>query len=60
MTYGYVGAVGYLTNNDVQVRQNGMDSLVGRIGVAMGRNIKAGNVVYARASYLYDFDVKRT
>ena len=55
LTYGYVGAVDYLTNNDVQVRQNGMDSLVGRIGFAMGRNIKAGNV-YARASYLYDFD----
>ena len=59
LTYGYVGAVDYLTNNDVQVRQNGMDSLVGRIGFAMGRNIKAGNV-YARASYLYGFDVKRT
>ena len=55
LTYGYVGAVDYLTNNDVKVRQNGMDSLVGRIGFAMGRNIKAGNV-YARASYLYDFD----
>ena len=55
LTYGYVGAVDYLTNNDVKVRQNGMDSLVGRIGFSMGRNIKAGNV-YARASYLYDFD----
>ena len=55
LTYGYVGAVDYLTNNDVKVRQNGMDSIVGRIGFAMGRNIKAGNV-YARASYLYDFD----
>ena len=55
LTYGYVGAVDYLTNNNVKVRQNGMDSLVGRIGFAMGRNIKAGNV-YARASYLYDFD----
>ena len=55
LTYGYVGAVDYLTKNDVKVRQNGMDSLVGRIGFSMGRNIKAGNV-YARASYLYDFD----
>ena len=55
LTYGYVGAVDYLTNNDVKVRQNGMDSLVGRIGFSMGRNIKAGNV-YARASYLYDFN----
>ena len=55
LTYGYVGAVDYLTSNDVSVRQNGMDSLVGRIGFSIGRDIKAGNV-YARASYLYDFD----
>ncbi len=55
LTYGYVGAVDYLTSNDVNVRQNGMDSLVGRIGFSLGRDIKAGNV-YARASYLYDFD----
>ena len=55
LTYGYVGAVDYLTSNDVSVRQNGMDSLVGRVGFSLGRDIKAGNV-YARASYLYDFD----
>ena len=32
-----------------------MDSLVGRVGLAAGKNIKNGNV-YVRASYLYDFD----
>ena len=55
LTYGTVGSVNYLTSKDVSVRQDGIDSFVGRIGFALGKNIKAGNV-YARASYLYDFD----
>ena len=55
LTYGYVGAASFLSSNGANVRQDGMDSLVGRIGFSLGRDIKAGNV-YARASYLYDFD----
>lgn len=55
LTYGTVGSVNYLTSKDASVRQDGIDSFVGRIGFALGKNIKAGNV-YARASYLYDFD----
>lgn len=55
LTYGTVGAVDYTTSNGAKVRQEGMDSLVGRVGFSLGKNIKAGNI-YARASYLYDFD----
>lgn len=55
LTYGTVGAVDYTTSNGAKVRQEGMDSLVGRVGFSLGKDIKAGNV-YARASYLYDFD----
>ena len=55
MTYGTVGSANYMTSKDASVRQDGIDSLVGRVGFALGKNIKAGNV-YARASYLYDFD----
>ena len=54
-TYGTVGAVDYTTSNGAKVRQEGMDSLVGRVGFSLGKDIKAGNI-YARASYLYDFD----
>lgn len=57
LTYGTVGAVDYTTSNGAKVRQEGMDSLVGRVGFSLGKDIKAGNV-YARASYLYDFDGK--
>lgn len=55
LTYGTVGAVDYTTGNGAKVRQEGMDSLVGRVGFYIGKDIKAGNI-YARASYLYDFD----
>ena len=55
LTYGRVGSADYVTANGVQARQNGMDSLVGRLGFSLGQNIKQGNV-YVRASYLYDFD----
>ena len=55
LTYGTVGSVDYLTSNGANVHQDGMDSLVGRLGFSLGKNIKQGNV-YVRASYLYDFD----
>lgn len=55
LTYGTVGAVDYTTSNGAKVRQEGMDSLVGRVGFSLGKDIKAGNI-YARASCLYDFD----
>ena len=55
LTYGKVAAVDYVTSKGVNVAQDGMESLIGRIGFSLGKDIKDGNV-YARASYLYDFD----
>lgn len=55
LTYGTVGSVDYLTNKGYSVHKDSTDSLVGRLGFALGKNIKQGNV-YVRASYLYDFD----
>ena len=57
LTYGRVGSVSYLTSKGYRVEQDGIDSLVGRLGFSLGQNIKKGNV-YIRASYLYDFDGK--
>ena len=54
LTYGTVDSVDYLTSKGANVHQDGMDSLVGRLGFSLGKNIKQGNV-YVRASYLYDF-----
>ena len=55
LSYGKVSAVDYVTKNGVNVAQDGMESIVGRVGFSIGKDIEKGNV-YARASYLYDFD----
>ena len=55
LTYGKVASASYVTDEDVHVNQGGMESLVGRVGFSLGKDIKQGNV-YVRASYLYDFD----
>ena len=55
LTYGHLSSANYTTSNDVKAAQDAMDSLVGRVGLAAGKDINAGNV-YVKASYLYDFD----
>lgn len=59
LTYGTVGSVDYLTSKGARVHQDSVDSLVGRLGFSLGKDIKQGNV-YVRASYLYDFDGEST
>lgn len=53
LSYGQVASVDYKLGG-IDVAQDKIDSLVGRLGFSLGQNIKQGNV-YARASYLYDF-----
>lgn len=54
LTYGRVSSADFMTKNGAFVHQDSMDSLVGRLGFSLGKDIKQGNV-YVRASYLYDF-----
>lgn len=54
LTYGRVSSADFKTKNGASVHQDSMDSLVGRLGFSLGKDIKQGNV-YVRASYLYDF-----
>lgn len=54
LTYGRVDSANFTTAKGVHVHQNSLDSLVGRLGFALGKDVKAGHV-YVRASYLYDF-----
>ena len=54
LTYGNIDSAEFqIGGKTVQVGD--MDSLIGRLGFSLGKDIKKGNV-YARASYLYDFD----
>lgn len=54
LTYGRVSSADFTTKKGASVHQDSMDSLVGRLGFSLGKDIKQGNV-YVRASYLYDF-----
>ena len=54
LTYGRVSSADFTTKSGASVHQDSMDSLVGRLGFSLGKDIKQGNV-YVRASYLYDF-----
>lgn len=54
LSYGQVASTDYKLGG-IDVAQDKIDSLVGRLGFALGKDIKQGNI-YARASYLYDFD----
>ena len=54
LTYGTIDSAEYeIDGRNVHVSD--MNSLIGRVGFSLGKDIKQGNV-YARASYLYDFD----
>ena len=55
LTYGHLSSANYTASNDVKAAQDAMNSVVGRVGFAAGKDISAGNV-YVKASYLYDFD----
>lgn len=55
LTYGHLSSANYTTSRGVRAAQDAMDSVVGRLGFAAGKDIGAGKV-YVKASYLYDFD----
>ena len=55
LTYGHLSSANYTTSRGIKAAQDAMDSVVGRVGFAAGKDIGAGNV-YVKASYLYDFD----
>ena len=54
LTYGTVDSAEFQLGQKT-VTVGDMDSLIGRVGFSLGKDIKQGNV-YARASYLYDFE----
>ena len=55
LTYGTVDSASVRFADGSVANYGDMDSFIGRVGFSLGKDIKQGNV-YARASYLYDFD----
>lgn len=54
LTYGTIDSAEFQLGQKT-VTVGDMDSLIGRVGFRIGKDLKQGNV-YARASYLYDFE----
>ncbi len=54
LSYGTIDSADFKLGSKT-VTVGDMDSLIGRVGFSIGKDIEKGNV-YARASYLYDFE----
>ena len=55
LTYGTIDSAEFIFDGGKTVQVGDMDSLIGRVGFRIGKDLEQGNV-YARASYLYDFE----
>lgn len=55
MQYAYVTSADYTTSQGTKVELDGIDSLIGRAGFRLGRDINEGNTVYFKADVLHEF-----
>lgn len=55
LTLGYLGGDNYRLNNGVAVDQGGINSLVGRIGFNIGRDVDEKTNLYLKANLLHEF-----
>ena len=54
VTYGYMNDVTYTYSGDVKATQEATESLVGRLGIALGTTFKSGSA-YVKASVAHDW-----
>lgn len=55
LQYAYVTSADYTTSQNTKVSLDGIDSLIGRAGFRLGRDISEGNTVYFKADVLHEF-----
>ncbi|MEG2764913.1 MAG: autotransporter outer membrane beta-barrel domain-containing protein [Acidaminococcaceae bacterium] len=55
LTMGHLGSADYMTSNGIHVQQDGMNSVVGRIGFNLGKNIDAKTNFYVKANLEHEF-----
>lgn len=55
LQYAYVTSADYTTSQGTKVKLDGIDSLIGRAGFRLGRDINEGNTVYFKADILHEF-----
>ena len=55
LTLMRIGSEDYTTNNGIKVHQDSLESVVGRVGFELAKDIGESGSVYAKASLLHDF-----
>lgn len=55
LTLGYLGGDSYQTSNGITVQQGGINSVVGRVGFNLGREIGNQANIYVKANLLHEF-----
>ena len=53
-TYGHINGNSYGTSKNIAVANEGIDSLVGRLGIAVGKQLEQG-CIYTKVSVLHEF-----
>lgn len=55
LTYGYLYGDSFALSNGVAIKQDGIDSLVGRVGFNLGWDISKNSNVYLKANLMHEF-----
>lgn len=55
MTLGNFGSADYTTSNGVKVRQEGINSALGRVGFHVGKDVSEKTNIYLKANVLHEF-----
>lgn len=55
ITLGNFGSANYTTSNGVRVRQEGIDSALGRVGFNLGKDVSGKTNIYLKMNVLHEF-----
>ncbi|MBP2637092.1 MAG: prn 1 [Firmicutes bacterium] len=56
LTYGHINGVNYTTSTGMSVKQDGIDHLIGRMGLGLGKKLTTGANLYTSLSVLHEFN----
>ena len=55
LTFGHLNSVSYTTSSGMNVQQDGINRLIGRMGIGVGKKLVNGNHLYTSLSALHEF-----
>lgn len=55
LSLGYLGGDDYITNNDIHVKQSGINSALARVGFNFGKEINGKSQIYAKVNLFHEF-----